>query len=213
MTTATNEIQEVERGRRLATMSLVFAGIGFCLWPFAIASIIEGIRALSKGRTRSGSSGQVMAIVALCIAPIGAVSGLGMCSAMAIPALIKYIRHSKTSEAFDNVDLLYDAVVASHARSGRLPDPLGPTPASPGMNRQTWPSDAPHGWGALGFGPTDPLYYSYEVWVAPDRRSFAVRARGDLDGDGIQSLVERAGVVEGNRIRGQPHPFVDSETE
>ncbi len=207
------ESEEQARGHRLALSALIYAFLGFCLFPFAIAGLIEGIRALSKGRTRSGSSAQVMAIVALCLSPVSVVSGIGTCAAVAIPVFVKYMRRSKTSEAFANVDVLYDAVVAAHAGTGRLPEPLGPTPATPGFNRQLWPADAAPGWAALGFHPSDPIYYSYEVWVSPDAGRFAVRAHGDLDGDGIQSLVEREGVVQGNAIRGQPHPFVEHETE
>jgi type IV pilus assembly protein PilA len=201
------------QGQRLGLLALVFSVIGFCLWPFAVAGLIEGIRALSKGRTRTGSSGQTMAIIALCLAPFGAVSGLGMCSAMAIPAFVKYLRTSKTSEALTNVDVLYRAVVTMHEVTGTLPEPLPPTPPTPGPARRMWPVDAAPGWALLDFHPPDPIYYSYEVWVSPDRQRFAVRAIGDLDGDGITSLFERTGEVAGGTIRGQPAPYVERETE
>jgi hypothetical protein len=207
-----NETQELERGKRLATLSIVFAGLGFCLFPFAFAAIIQGVRALSKGRAKSGSSAQIMAITALCLAPFSGLSGIGGCSAVAIPAFIAYMRHSKTKEAVENVAALHDAVVAHHARSGSLPDGLGPTPTEPPCGvRQPWPADAAPGWAALGFRPADPLAFSYEIEVSGDRQGFVVRARGDLDCDRIYSRFERSGVIERGAIRSQMEPLIQND--
>jgi hypothetical protein len=68
-----------------------------------------------------------------------------------------------------------------------------------------WPADAAPGWSALGFAPTEALRYSYEYAPDPDGKSFAVRARGDLNCDGKTSLYE---------VRpGQLLPHVENELE
>jgi hypothetical protein len=98
------------------------------------------------------------------------------------------------------------------AVSRSLPPSLPRTPAVPGPERRPWPADAPAGFRDLGFAPADPLYYSYEYAVSPDGQSFAVRAVGDLDGDGTLGVFERTGRVVAGEIVLDPIR-IENETE
>lgn len=137
---------------------------------------------------------------------------LGILAAVAIPAMIRYIRRAKTSEAVDKLAYLY-RMASVYAQSERFtrglsaagvtaqfPVSAGPTPAtvSAGVKRAdapgTWDSDQT--WHALSFGfaAGEPHYYSYEFESSGTGASavFTARALGDLDGDGALSTFERA---------------------
>ncbi|AKF03792.1 hypothetical protein DB32_000941 [Sandaracinus amylolyticus] len=120
-----------------------------------------------------------------------------MIAAVAIPSFISYVRRSKTSEAHANVALLARAVAAAYedAQPRALPPALSSMPGVPGPERRVWPADAEPGWAELGFAPP-PVYYAYEYQPDLDGRGFVVRARGDLDGDGVQSTFEIRGTVD-----------------
>ena len=132
-------------------------------------------------------------------------SGVG--AAVAIPSFVGYVRRSKTAEAHANLRVMAQGVIAAWDReqlgpggtvvTHRLPPALPPTPATPPSQlKQMWPHDAAPGWSELGFTPPEPLYYVYEYAPDPDGAGFVVRARGDLDGDGTQSLFELRGVID-----------------
>lgn len=119
---------------------------------------------------------------------------MGVVAAVAIPAFVNYVRRSKTIEARANVNAIARGVATAGTETGTLPPALPTTPASaPGPERQTWPADAAPGWDAIGFHPYEGLYYVYEYAPGADGRSFVVRARGDLDGDGVESTFEVTG--------------------
>ena len=136
---------------------------------------------------------------------------LGILAAIAIPAFIKYIRSSKTSEAKENLAYLYreSSTYYAQERVGRgvdgadiglqFPASQALTPASIEKGKKTsvtnWDSSAT--WQALKFAIADPFYYSYQYEstnVASGVGStFTARACGDLDGDTVPSTFERAG--------------------
>lgn len=143
-------------------------------------------------------------IVAIALGLLGlCVPCVGILAAVAIPGFVGYVRRAKTAEAVANVRAIATGVAAATTRErvvdgvvrfGVLPPGCPRTPELVGPERRAW-TGSPC-WEELGFVPTDPLYYAYEYAPDPDGRGFAVRARGDLDGDGVESLFELRGTVD-----------------
>jgi len=130
----------------------------------------------------------------------GLLCGVGILAAVAIPAVLGYIKRSKTAEAPANLALIYSGVqsYAQTERIGQAPGLPPSLPATPqqvpcGDSRQLWPAGAHPAWADLGFAPADPLYYSYSLEVDPNGRDFTIRAHGDLDCDGVTSRYELGG--------------------
>lgn len=133
---------------------------------------------------------------------------IGILAAVAIPAFLKYIRKSKTTEARTNIRKLYDGELSYYdeehvERDGTmLPKNFisaGPTPdANPGVDKRAgnWTNAE---WSALKFGSDSPVLYSYETQAGGSgtTAAFTARAYGDLDGDGTSSLFERVASVDG----------------
>jgi type IV pilus assembly protein PilA len=142
---------------------------------------------------------------------------IGILASIAIPAFMKYVRRSKTSEASMNLRRLFDSSVvyydAEYVTSAgvflpkQFPDPIGPTPGvgsccsgaagggkCPG-NASLW--EAAPSWNALHFAITDPHYYWYTYASSGTDTSskFTASANGDLDCDGLYSTYERVGTV------------------
>ncbi|MFH1435784.1 MAG: prepilin-type N-terminal cleavage/methylation domain-containing protein [Pseudomonadota bacterium] len=133
---------------------------------------------------------------------------LGVLAAIAIPAFVKYIAASKTTEAKENIAYLYRESTCYFAKERadpasayvvmiphQFPVSEGPNPPVPPAAKKilsTW--DAPT-WQALQFGLVDAHYYAYEYVSTGTATSsnFTAYARGDLDGDGNQSEFWRAG--------------------
>ncbi len=139
---------------------------------------------------------------------------IGILAAVAIPAFMKYIRRSKTSEATMNLRKLFDSSVsyfeAEHAaRNGDLVDKqfpvstIGQTPArdfcQTGDKFTSLEGDWTEAtWMALNFGLSDPHYYKYQYVAGGSQQtsSFTARSNGDLDCDGSQSTFERVATVD-----------------
>ena len=138
---------------------------------------------------------------------------LGILAAIAIPAFIKYIRNSKTSEAKENLAYLfresttYFAGERTDAANPYTTDidamfpvsaPLNPL-TGPTAAKQTtvWTPDLSSTWQALKFSPADPHYYAYryDSTGTGSASNFTAYAFGDLDGDGNSSEFWRAGRV------------------
>jgi len=133
---------------------------------------------------------------------------IGILAAVAIPAFLKYIKKSKTSEARTNIRKIYDGNLSyfdeEHVtRGGSIlsksfitagPTPAGATP--PGVDKVSgdWETAA---WKALKFGADSPVLYQYESVAAGlgTDSSFTARAQGDIDGDTQTSLFERVASV------------------
>jgi type IV pilus assembly protein PilA len=140
---------------------------------------------------------------------------IGVLAAIAIPAFMRYIRRSKTSEATMNVRRLYDSAVAyfvaEHADSTgsivakQFPTTAPQTPAAGVCCGSVSAKCAPNGafwtaptWHALNFSVDDPFYYSYAVSSSgTDTASkVVVGAYGDLNCDTVTSTYERMGSVD-----------------
>ncbi|MDP3277638.1 MAG: prepilin-type N-terminal cleavage/methylation domain-containing protein [Deltaproteobacteria bacterium] len=156
---------------------------------------------------------------------------LGILASVAIPAMIKYLRRAKTTEAIDKLAYLYRSsgvyATGEHFSRGlsgspapaQFPASTAVTPATPGAGiRRTaaltdW--DVPT-WQALDFAIADPIYYSYEYTSAGlgSAAQFTARALGNLDGDAIFSTFERVGRINANReVQGSPGVWMNFELE
>ncbi len=163
---------------------------------------------------------------------------IGILAAVAIPAFMKYIRRSKTSEATMNIRKLFDSSVSYYtsefaSRTGEVlarqfPDTVESTPANwraevcAGGDSKKYPvtenanvwDDAT--WQALNFAIDDPFYYKYTYeseGVGPESQ-FTARAQGDLNCDNVESTFERVGVVDAeNNVNGGAGLFQANELE
>ncbi len=162
------------------------------------------------------------------------VAGLALCvpctgilAAMGIPAFVGYTRRSKTAEATSMLSSLFRGAASyyNEERSG----PAGilthctvdsaTTPNAPGRTR-TLLGPLPPSFEALTFPGSDPVYYRYEIVSAggcnhsTNETLYTFRARGDLDGDGEQSLFElSAGTDNNNELFHPPDFHRENETE
>ena len=141
---------------------------------------------------------------------------IGILAAVAIPAFMKYIKKSKTSEARQFVKKIYDGARAYYMdRNGRetLADADGgaqfPRSADSGdtvpavgaccssgdkcmPSAANWTDDT---WVALQFSVDDPHYYSYQYLSAVPTTSFYSRAYGDLDCNDTYSTFSMYGEI------------------
>jgi len=140
---------------------------------------------------------------------------IGVLAAVAIPAFMKYIRKSKTTEARDHLRRSYEQARVYYfetfgARNAggfvrhQFPATVQMTPVSTccqadGSNKcppnaAQWSDPT---WVALHFSLDDPHYYRYEFISsgAGTQAEFTTRASGDLDCDGIESTFEMYGTV------------------
>lgn len=156
---------------------------------------------------------------------------LGILAAVAIPAFVRYLRRSKTTEAVDKLAYLFrqSSVYITAERVGRgmggavlavqFPSTQALTPATvPAGVRTLTPAaswDTPT-WQALSFAISDPHYYAYAYDSAGTGTSaqFTARAVGDLDGDGVTSTFERAGMLNAQReVQGSQGIYMERELE
>jgi|GEM_PF-2173747 len=130
----------------------------------------------------------------------------GILAAVAIPGFIGYVRRSKTVEATANLESIRVGieVYAMEERVGAtgqvvhgLPESLPATPSVEGVGamKQLWPSDANPGWAAIGFQPSEPLYYSYSVTTDSLANTVVIEAVGDLDDDDENSIFSQTGHI------------------
>jgi hypothetical protein len=138
------------------------------------------------------------------------VGTLGALPTVMVPAFARYVLRSKTSEATHNITVIYGAEVAHFNRSRAANDgqgarflPCDPSPAE--VPRATplaglWTGN----WSVLGFGVDRPVRYQYSVIAtgAGDTAEATIRARGDLDGDGVTSTFERTIRVQNGELIG-----------
>lgn len=146
---------------------------------------------------------------------------IGILAAVAIPAFMKYIRRSKTSEAGLNIRKLYDSSMTYYAddhadRAGnpidrQFPAAIDSTPNDQACrnnesvkiqpNAALWSGNS---WEALNFAVPDPSYfqYVYESDGVGEASQFTARAVGNLDCDNITSTFERVGNVADGDVSG-----------
>lgn len=162
---------------------------------------------------------------------------IGVLAAIAIPVFVKYLRRSKTSEAEEMLSFMFRAASTYYTqeRPGRnarggtsgsaqcVPASAGPTPATvaAGGDRRTVNFGAASTtWVALDFQVADPLYYIYTFGNSVNacnvlnRAAFTARAEGNLDGDGVSSMFERAAFANTQaEIEGSNGLYILNETE
>ncbi len=131
---------------------------------------------------------------------------IGILAAVAIPAFMKYIKKSKTTEAAINVRKIYDGNVAYYdedhvTQTGTVLTKyfvsVGPQPASvPGVNKTLGNWEDP-GWQALKFGMDSPALYRYTSLSGGSGTTafFTAQAEGNIDGDTVTSWFERVGLI------------------
>jgi hypothetical protein len=157
------------------------------------------------------------------------VSVLGVVLAAGIPAFVRGLRTSKTSEAPEELARMFAAVRAYYAapqptatgpRVHCLPDAAGPTPELPSPDPVEVAFDAPEEpgaatWHALNYTPEGAIRYRYSLLPvragcsatpadARDPVVLRLRAEGDLDGDGVMSRFERTAVVRDGELVLEP---------
>lgn len=158
---------------------------------------------------------------------------IGILAAVAIPAFMKYIRRSKTSEATMNIRKLFDASIAYYseehaARNGAIlprqfPVTVASTPNAAACNGNTSQKISPSpdmwnsaSWQALTFAVEDPFYYqySYTATGTGDQAAFTARANGNLNCDNTLSTFERIGTIDDeNNVNGGAGIFKENELE
>lgn len=155
---------------------------------------------------------------------------LGILAAVAIPAFLKYIKRSKTTEATMNVRKLYDSSVtyfsAEHTTStgaivqAQFPATTATLPATTAIGDvkittlpSAWDSDAT--WNALQFSVSDPSYFAYQYDSAgtTNDAKFTATAFGNLDGDTNFSTFTRVGSVVDMEVKGGAGLYIDKEIE
>jgi len=160
---------------------------------------------------------------------------IGILAAVAIPAFMKYIRRSKTTEALMNVRKLYDSSVSyyetEHAnQAGQIlarffPSTKAWNPAQgaccggvgqkcdPSKYAASWVNTT---WTALNFSVDDPFYYSYQYDSSGSDATavFTASASGDLNCDGaVFSLFQRVGYILNNNVTGGAGLYTQNEIE
>jgi len=161
---------------------------------------------------------------------------IGILAAVAIPAFIKYIRRSKTTEAQMNVRKLFDSTVTyyegEHADingnilAKQFADPQAWTPGQGACCGQVGQKCAPNPalwqlstWMALNFSVDDPHYYSYQVAAGAGTGANAgdfqqLQASGDLNCNGVFSLFQRTATVATDfAIKGGSGLYVQNDIE
>jgi type IV pilus assembly protein PilA len=148
---------------------------------------------------------------------------IGILAAVAIPAFMKYIKKSKTSEAREFVKKIYDGArsywMDPNTPAGSMvpTSPQFPVSASltPSANccattahsaekctpsAPQWETNAT--WTALHFSVDDPHYYAYSYTAAvgaagatDGSHNFTARAQGNLDCDSVFSTFSMQGLV------------------
>lgn len=145
--------------------------------------------------------------------PVVAVSLIGVSTAVAIPAFMKYIARSKSSEANMNVRNMFNGARMYIATGGAVGDSLAPPknqapPVSVGPTPELGTCCADGGkcqpdatwwqhptWQQLNFSVNDSHSYSYQYEVDGTGQNFTVRAIGDLDCDGVYGTFAMYGSV------------------
>lgn len=180
--------------------------------------------ALGAGPEGNGDAAPSLPMVASAVALVGVAVLLVV---VAVPAFLKYIKRSKTSEATMNIRKLHDGSVAyfgaeHHEVDGTLlpaqfpvSTPILPERVPPGAKVEAPAfADVPT-WQALRFSVTDPLFYAYQYDSdgTGNAGQFTASAFGDLDGDGTLSTFARFGTVVDMEVRGAAALFIQNEME
>ncbi len=161
---------------------------------------------------------------------------LGLVSGVAMYALARYVRHSKTADAVGSLSTLAKASVAYYEASdatqpvGTSPDnahamrhfPASSTRSVPpnledvkGKKYQSAAADwAVTPWHELQFSIPQPQYYAYSYATegAGSTAKATATARGDLDGDGVSSAYSIT-ISPDTKFRAQIGPLMKEDPD
>ncbi|MFH2006434.1 MAG: prepilin-type N-terminal cleavage/methylation domain-containing protein [bacterium] len=158
---------------------------------------------------------------------------IGILAAVAVPAFMKYMKRSRTTEAPPNLKKIFDGAKgyfekgAVVNRSGvvqphTFPAQVGLTPQAPCCGQAgdrchivqgTWADPT---WSAVGFEISDPHFFQYRFDSSGDGQNsaFTAGAHADLDCDQNLSTYERTGTVDAeNRVVGAASLFISDDIE
>lgn len=160
---------------------------------------------------------------------------IGILAAVAIPAMIGYVRRSKASEAFGNIQTMSSGAASYYSgemwgdRAARIipgaglavtnctvPPAITSAAPSPAKVILDWRTESST-FEMIGFVTRDPILYQYEIAGSDGRCGhdrldmlYSFRAYGDLDGDGITSMYElAAGASERNELMRAPGVYIE----
>ncbi len=162
---------------------------------------------------------------------------IGVLAALSIYGVTKYIANAKTAEARTGIgQIAKDAgsafqrenmagsvlsLDANAAITNRLCPAAVNIPASVPKaqkiqsNPASWAADA--GWKCLKFSMKDPQYYQYQYLTtgdgSADGHGFDAVARGDLNGNGVNSEFKLSGKVQGGVLTVAPTPLETNPEE
>lgn len=112
---------------------------------------------------------------------------IALLATIAIPNYINFQYRAKTSEAKVNLGAMRTCEEAYKAEENTYIDaPVNPA-SIPSATRVDWDDTITTGWVDMGFEPVGDLYYQYQV-TGSSTTEFIGWARGDLDGDGTNSV-------------------------
>jgi prepilin-type N-terminal cleavage/methylation domain-containing protein len=126
---------------------------------------------------------------------------LGILAAVAIPAFTRYVKRSKTSEANQNLQAIFQGETAYYNRSSEIAgatatsfvqcaaEPSGGVPVGARV-LGNWQNS---NWSEIGFASDKAVYYRYSVTTGGSGGTSAntIDALGDLDGDMTASTFRR----------------------
>jgi type IV pilus assembly protein PilA len=153
---------------------------------------------------------------------------IGILAAVAVPAFLKYMRRSRTTECPPNLKKIFDGAKtyfekgAVVNRSGVLQSHTFPasaelTPTSACCPQKCSGTDWEHAtWKSIGFEISDPHFFSYrfESTGVGQAAKFTAGGHADLDCDSLLSTYERVGSVDShNRVVGGASLFIDNDIE
>jgi len=137
---------------------------------------------------------------------LAVVAGLGVMSAVAVPAFMSYMKKSKVSEASLQLNRLAKALKVTYIENGALPvgevplPPAAPCCQGPGgkcpVDAAAWQHPV---WQALEFQLDEPHRYQYRY--TSDGKTAVVEAIGDLDCDGQTAAYRLEVTTEGGDAR------------
>lgn len=156
---------------------------------------------------------------------------IGIMSAVAVPAFMKYLKRARVTEAAPNLKKIFDGAKGYYER-GAVVDRVGVVqahtfPASVGITPAAsccgQPADKctdskwiDHTWQAMGFEITDPHYFRYrfESSGAGTSSKFTAGAHADLDCDNDTSTYERTAIVNDEKnVVGAASLYIEDSIE
>lgn len=141
---------------------------------------------MTSAPKKKSNAGLIALVVILLACPL-LIAVAGVIAAIAIPSFVRYERAAQTAEATTNLASIATRMEAYYVEFQQYPSAPASPPEPPCGTRELFVGDA--AWTQIGFSPFDPVRYSYEVEATAD--GYVIRARGDLDCDGVTSLFER----------------------